>query len=287
MYCPKCGTKLNEHGICPNCGTDTNNKNSNINNSDTGSVGWWFLGFFIPIAGLVLYFVFKSDNKPKNAHKVGWGALISAILSVVLMILVLLFTFFVLYKLDANSEASEACHSYCSDGTYNEKDNSCTCSNGMIIYLDANGNIKDYNNENIIEDNAESGESNLTESNDYNDVNLDNTSEEINNWYYDVTSKNQVVTVIGLSYCSHCINYKPVLEKLATDNNFKMYWFDIDKMNEDDANVLTYTYNLSGYTGASPYTFVINNNKLVKDNLGFENEEKTVTFLKEAKVIKD
>ena len=30
-----------------------------------------------------------------------------------------------------------------------------------------------------------------------------------------------------------------------------------------------------------------NNNKLVKDNLGFENEEKIVTFLKDAKVIKD
>ena len=53
---------------------------------DTGSIGWAFLGFFIPIAGLILYLTWKNE-RPLNAKQAGKGALISVIVNVVFTII--------------------------------------------------------------------------------------------------------------------------------------------------------------------------------------------------------
>lgn len=47
---------------------------------------WGLLGFFVPLAGLILFLVWK-DTKPKSAKAAGIGALVSVILGVVLYIL--------------------------------------------------------------------------------------------------------------------------------------------------------------------------------------------------------
>lgn len=88
-YCPNCGKPVDPKAvICPNCGVALT---SNIpTSSDNGSIGWFILGFFIPIVGLVLYIVWKNDE-PKNAHKAGLGALISVCVSVGFFILTMLF----------------------------------------------------------------------------------------------------------------------------------------------------------------------------------------------------
>lgn len=51
----------------------------NNNNQDTGSLGWWFLGFFLPIIGVILFIVYLG-SKPKTAKMAGWGALSSCII---------------------------------------------------------------------------------------------------------------------------------------------------------------------------------------------------------------
>lgn len=55
-------------------------------NNDSASFGWGFLGFLIPIVGLILYLVWK-DEYPLRAKSCGKGALISVILYVVIMII--------------------------------------------------------------------------------------------------------------------------------------------------------------------------------------------------------
>lgn len=93
MYCKYCGTELNNDAkFCPNCGKPVNEETSlnqtkaiQSSNEDSGSLGWGILGFFIPIVGLILYLVWK-DSKPKDALMAGKGALISVIVSVVLVI---------------------------------------------------------------------------------------------------------------------------------------------------------------------------------------------------------
>ena len=110
--CKKCGENLYGNKVnCPFCGEPIKNTsysstgrttmnsnnvyNSSSNNTysnngrspqnrtggyarstDTGGGGWGLLGFCIPIAGIVLYFVWKNE-KPNTASACLTGALIS------------------------------------------------------------------------------------------------------------------------------------------------------------------------------------------------------------------
>ncbi|MBR4351375.1 MAG: zinc ribbon domain-containing protein [Bacilli bacterium] len=81
MFCGNCGTKLKD-GKCPKCDkTETKKvtkatKVEEPKNEKVNSFGWGVLGFFFPIAGLILFIVFF--NKKKGISKAsGIGALIS------------------------------------------------------------------------------------------------------------------------------------------------------------------------------------------------------------------
>lgn len=94
-YCEHCGAELLDDAvICPKCGCKCENKidsstqtigrnaTSNQTNGITGeSVGWFILGFCIPLVGLILYLVWK-DSKPSAAKAIGLGALIGFCLNV-------------------------------------------------------------------------------------------------------------------------------------------------------------------------------------------------------------
>ena len=115
------------------------------------------------------------------------------------------------------------------------------------------------------------------------DVQKDNTN---NNVSSNMTKEDKyVVTVIGLTYCDHCKNYNPVISGLAKEYDFKLYWFDIDAMSEEDSNTLTTTYDLQQYTGASPYTVITKNGEFVADYVGEMPESETKTFLQDNGVI--
>ena len=84
-YCQKCGKELmDEAVVCPGCGCPQGAQKQVV--EDSSSFGWALLGFCVPIAGLILYLVWK-DNTPLKAKSAGKGALVSVILSVVFYIL--------------------------------------------------------------------------------------------------------------------------------------------------------------------------------------------------------
>lgn len=56
------------------------------NPDDRSSFGWGLLGFFIPLAGLILYLVWRTEY-PLRAKSVGKGALVSVILYAVFVVL--------------------------------------------------------------------------------------------------------------------------------------------------------------------------------------------------------
>ncbi len=93
MYCRNCGTKLEDTDKhCPNCGEPVESKPTFVEVrrndepiEDVGSFGWVILGFFIPIAGLILFCVWNS-SKPKSAKQAGIGALVSIILNLVVLV---------------------------------------------------------------------------------------------------------------------------------------------------------------------------------------------------------
>lgn len=89
-YCPFCGNTIDPNAaICLHCGRNVAAQATDTN--DTGNFGWAVLGFFVPMAGLILWLLWK-DSAPRNAKKAGMGALISTIASVALTVL-----FYVLY----------------------------------------------------------------------------------------------------------------------------------------------------------------------------------------------
>ncbi len=53
--------------------------------AEKGSIGWAILGFFLPLVGLILYFVWKS-KKPGDAKMSIIGAAIGFFLGIILNI---------------------------------------------------------------------------------------------------------------------------------------------------------------------------------------------------------
>lgn len=92
MRCKNCQQEFpNEMPACPYCGNAEGNYYTNCTNasySDKGGFGWGLLGCCIPMAGLILYLVWR-DTRPKTAKAAGIGALIYVGLSVLWYVLIL------------------------------------------------------------------------------------------------------------------------------------------------------------------------------------------------------
>jgi uncharacterized protein YqgC (DUF456 family) len=71
---------------CSNCGKLVGGYNKAANSTDSGSLLWAVLGFFLPFIGLILYLLWKNDQ-PRNAQAAGKGALIGFIVSIVTSII--------------------------------------------------------------------------------------------------------------------------------------------------------------------------------------------------------
>ena len=109
----------------------------------------------------------------------------------------------------------------------------------------------------------------------------------INEWYQDVTSGKEVVTIIGSSGCPHCQEYKPVIKKIAGKYKFNLYFFEIDNLNEEEYETLFNTYELSDFTEQIPFTFIVRENKYINGTTGYASQDKTIEYLKSMEIIKN
>ena len=84
MYCTKCGKQIDDKAvICVGCGSRV--EETKVEKKP--SALWWWLGFLIPIVGLIMWGVLR-DSEPKKAKLLGMGALIGFITSIVLTVLI-------------------------------------------------------------------------------------------------------------------------------------------------------------------------------------------------------
>ena len=84
MYCNHCGKEVADvASVCIHCGKSLNK--TRVDDSKAGW-GWWWIGFLIPLAGLLIY-IFCQDDAPNKARKAGIGAIVGAIVMVVLLVL--------------------------------------------------------------------------------------------------------------------------------------------------------------------------------------------------------
>lgn len=95
MFCKKCGKEIGDNETyCTYCGAPQNDvppqqappaysANAPV---DVSSFGWAFLGFLIPLVGLILFLVWK-DTLPLRSKSCGKGALVGVILYVIFIII--------------------------------------------------------------------------------------------------------------------------------------------------------------------------------------------------------
>lgn len=101
MYCPNCGTNVNDNAeVCSQCGTNLHNLSNNINANNTNTTNtvtvndndkaniWINLLSLccFPILGIIMYFVWK-DSQPKAAKSALIFGIVGICLSVVVGIL--------------------------------------------------------------------------------------------------------------------------------------------------------------------------------------------------------
>lgn len=97
-FCPHCGKQVHDEAVlCVYCNKSIPQNRNSVGASirDEGGFLWGLLGFMVPVAGLIVYLVWKEDH-PNNARSAGIGALIYLCLSVgvfIIYLLVIVFAF--------------------------------------------------------------------------------------------------------------------------------------------------------------------------------------------------
>ena len=96
-FCRNCGSNYfiyDNQNNYPQYPNNQNNYSQYTNNqSNLGHpVIWGVLGYFVPLAGIILFFVWKNTN-PEQAKGAGIGALINIGLSIIVIIFYLMILF--------------------------------------------------------------------------------------------------------------------------------------------------------------------------------------------------
>ena len=89
-FCEHCGAPIGNGNVVNNYNNNGNNYNSNNNIQEGSSIGWGILGFFVPLAGLVLFIAWHNE-RPKSAKSAGIGALARVIISVIFFFIAVFF----------------------------------------------------------------------------------------------------------------------------------------------------------------------------------------------------
>ena len=105
-------------------------------------------------------------------------------------------------------------------------------------------------------------------------------------WIVETKKSEPVVTVIGMTSCGHCQAYKPVIERLAEEEGFKLYFFETDALSSEDSEIVETEYEFETFDNLVPFTFIVKEGEVIAENTGFGGEAEVVTFLKDNGVIK-
>ena len=101
-------------------------------------------------------------------------------------------------------------------------------------------------------------------------------------------NKETFVLYLGSSQCSHCMEFKPTLEKVIADQKLDVYYIDLAKVSENQYREIGVKTGLEG-TPTIVYVEKGNVDKidLKKRIVGTKSEEDTIDYFKEIGVIKD
>ena len=144
------------------------------------------------------------------------------------------------------------CYYYCDRTKYQIEDNYCYCKNGKKLEL--------YN--------IEKEENNIESINNIDFSIIKSEEFDSSKWLNDVKSKNVIINVIASSTCPHCHNYNPIIESVASNYKIKLYFIEVDKLENEEYISYINSINIPGYKGYVPYTFITYDGEVVSENVG-------------------
>ena len=122
MYCKNCGTEVAENALfCSHCGTRLGTTQMQTVPKDRSNFGFAILGFFIPLAGLILFLVYER-RMPKRAKSAGKGALSGFITAIILTILIVALYVGLVASLFSSISSADSRREELSAGNYGNED---------------------------------------------------------------------------------------------------------------------------------------------------------------------
>ena len=108
--------------------------------------------------------------------------------------------------------------------------------------------------------------------------------EETKKWLIDNKAK-KVLTILCLKTSNRCNKIKEEIKDI--EKNITVYYVELDDLADEVKDIYKTTYSLNGYTGYLPYTFLVDNNKLLATNTSIKDIDDIRTFLKENKIVSE
>lgn len=254
MKCSNCKAEVDVNTeFCPYCG----NKIVKHVNDTRYKIMILLLLFCLPMGILYYYLNREDDYRMEETFK--------KIVKIFLVPHIVFIVFLGFIIIDAIRNAEELteeeaeCSFYCIGNEYKIEGNYCYCSDGKSKKLD--DSIEDEpSKEEIIDEpkNEEKIEVSIVKSDNF----------DTEKWLSEVKSKNVIINVIASSTCPHCHNFNPIIEKVATENNVKLYFIEVDKLDSEKFNTYINSIEIPGYRGYVPYTFITYDGKVVSENEG-------------------
>ncbi len=112
-----------------------------------------------------------------------------------------------------------------------------------------------------------------------------NPKYSVSDWLTDIEGKT-VVTVLASKTCPHCQEYKPVVTQLSQEHDFLLYFFELEDLTTDEQNVVMSTFDIDKFDGGVPFTFIVKDDKVVAQRVGYSDKDTIVAFFKENGLIK-
>lgn len=106
--------------------------------------------------------------------------------------------------------------------------------------------------------------------------------------YFDLLeSKEKRILVIGQSGCGACIQVKPILNKIADENDVKINYLEIDMIEEEDYNAFDDSILELGIEELrTPYMMIIKDKKSLDNIIGSKTEDEYIKLFKKHEFIK-
>lgn len=111
-------------------------------------------------------------------------------------------------------------------------------------------------------------------------------SMSVDEWQESVKKDKVLVTTLAQTTCSWCNQFKPVAQEVASENNIKIVWIDVDTLSsEEEYNKLTGTFEQLKSFG-TPYTIITKSGKVIGEISGYVEKAELLNTLKKHGAIK-